>query len=63
MFSALHKDARSDFRKLTESTLEYAHAHKAVIEQFRRFPHRNEVLARNSTSEELAYLAKPGSGF
>lgn len=63
MFSALHKDARSDFRKLTESTLEYAYAHKAVIEQFQRFPHRNEVLARASTSEELAYLAKPGSGF
>jgi uncharacterized protein (DUF924 family) len=63
MFSALRKDARSDFRKLTESTLEYAYAHKAVIEQFGRFPHRNEVLARASTPEELAYLAKPGSGF
>ena len=63
MFSALHKDSRRDFRALTESTLEYAYAHKAVIEQFGRFPHRNDVLARTSSQEELAYLAKPGSGF
>jgi uncharacterized protein (DUF924 family) len=63
MFAALVKDARSDFRKLAESTLEYAYAHKAVIEQFDRFPHRNEVLARESTAQEAAYLAKPGSGF
>ena len=63
MFSALDSDARDDFKKLTESTLEYAFAHKAVIEQFGHFPHRNKMLARTSTPEELAYLAKPGSGF
>ncbi|MFH1517921.1 MAG: DUF924 family protein, partial [Pseudomonadota bacterium] len=45
------------------TTLEYAYAHKAVIEQFDRFPHRNETLARETTTQEAAYLAKPGSGF
>lgn len=63
MFSALVKDARSDFRKLTEATLEYAYSHQAVIERFNRFPHRNEALARETTAQETAYLATPGSGF
>lgn len=43
--------------------LDYAERHRAVIEQFGRFPHRNEFLGRRSTGEELAYLAKPGAGF
>jgi len=41
----------------------YAEAHRDVIEQFGRFPHRNAILARASTPEELTYLAQPGSGF
>ena len=43
--------------------LDYAYRHRTVIERFGRFPHRNEILARQSTAEELAYLAQPGSGF
>jgi uncharacterized protein (DUF924 family) len=46
-----------------ERYTEYAIAHQKVIEQFGRFPHRNEVLGRQSTEQELEYLAKPGSGF
>lgn len=42
---------------------EYAVKHYNVIKEFGRFPHRNEILARKSTQEELIYLAKPGSGF
>jgi len=41
----------------------YALAHKAVIDRFGRFPHRNAVLGRTSTPEELAFLAEPGSSF
>ena len=44
-------------------TLDYAHRHRAVIERFGRFPHRNAVLGRRSTAEEEAYLREPGSGF
>lgn len=43
--------------------LDYAHRHLAVIEQFGRFPHRNAILGRCSSTEELDYLAQPGSGF
>jgi uncharacterized protein (DUF924 family) len=45
------------------SMLDYAHRHRAVIERFGRFPHRNEILGRRSTAEEIAFLAQPGSGF
>jgi uncharacterized protein (DUF924 family) len=45
------------------SMLDYAHRHRSVIERFGRFPHRNAVLGRLSTAEELAYLEEPGSGF
>ena len=47
---------------LTEQ-LGYAERHRDVIERFGRFPHRNAILGRQSTAEELAYLAEPGSGF
>lgn len=44
-------------------TLDYAYKHQDVIERFGRFPHRNPILGRSSTPEELDYLAQPGAGF
>ena len=41
----------------------YAEAHKDVIDRFGRFPHRNSVLGRTSTAEEIAFLKTPGSSF
>jgi len=46
-----------------QSMLDYAHRHRAIIERFGRFPHRNEILGRQSTAEEIAFLKQPGSGF
>ena len=43
--------------------LAWAEKHAAVIRRFGRYPHRNAILGRVSTPEELAYLAEPGSGF
>jgi len=43
--------------------LDYAHQHRAVIERFGRFPHRNAILGRQSTAEELAHIASPGTAF
>lgn len=43
--------------------LDYAIRHKAVIERFGRFPHRNEILGRESTTEEIEFLKQPGSHF
>jgi uncharacterized protein (DUF924 family) len=37
--------------------------HKAIIDRFGRYPHRNAALGRTSTPEELAFLAEPGSHF
>jgi uncharacterized protein (DUF924 family) len=46
-----------------DEALDYAHRHRGVIARFGRFPHRNALLGRASTPEELAYLRQPGSGF
>lgn len=42
---------------------EWAVRHCEVIERFGRFPHRNEILGRKSTAEEIAFLRQPGSRF
>ncbi len=43
--------------------LDYAVAHRDIIERFGRFPHRNAVLGRESTPEEVEFLRQPGSAF
>ena len=63
LMEKLVKTARPEFRSFAENTLDYAHKHKAVIDQFGRFPHRNAALGRTNTPEEDAYLAQPGAGF
>ncbi|HEY0961286.1 MAG TPA: DUF924 family protein [Pseudomonadales bacterium] len=42
---------------------DFAVRHKAIIDQFGRFPHRNEILCRQPTVEEEAFLKTPGSSF
>ncbi len=37
--------------------------HKAIVDRFGRYPHRNEVLGRASTPEEIEFLGQPGSSF
>ena len=41
----------------------WAEKHRVIIERFGRFPHRNSALGRDSTAEEIIFLAQPGSGF
>lgn len=43
--------------------LDYAIRHREVIDRFGRFPHRNEILGRQSTPAEIAFLQQPGSRF
>lgn len=50
-------------RPLGEDLLDWAIRHKAIIERFGRFPHRNDILGRKSTPEEIEFLKQPGSGF
>jgi len=46
-----------------EHNLDFERRHKAVIDRFGRYPHRNAALGRASTAEELDFLQQPGSGF
>jgi len=43
--------------------LEWAKRHHDIVERFGRFPHRNAVLGRKSTPEEIEFLKRPGSSF
>jgi len=47
----------------TRGNLEFERRHKAIIDRFGRYPHRNAILGRNSSAEELAFLEQPGSSF
>lgn len=46
-----------------ESNLDFELRHKAIIERFGRYPHRNRILGRESTPDELEFLAGPDSSF
>ena len=46
-----------------EDNLRFEHAHKSIIDRFGRYPHRNSILGRSSTAQELAFLSEPGSSF
>jgi uncharacterized protein (DUF924 family) len=46
-----------------ERNLEFERKHKAIIDRFGRYPHRNAALRRASTAKEEAFLAEPGSSY
>ncbi len=51
------------FSKLDKFTLDYAIQHRDIIKKFNRFPHRNAIMGRKSTKEELEFLQQPNSSF
>ena len=60
----VHDEAVRLFTELgIENNLEFEHKHKAIIDRFGRYPHRNALLGRESTPEELEFLQQPGSSF
>ena len=46
-----------------ESNYDFELKHKVIIDRFGRYPHRNEILGRESTQEEIEFLKQPGSSF
>ncbi|WP_409526485.1 DUF924 family protein [Nitrincola sp. MINF-07-Sa-05] len=46
-----------------ENNLKFELAHKDIIDRFDRYPHRNQILGRVSTAEEIEFLKQPGSSF
>ena len=62
--AAVHEVAVPLFEALGDAqSLDYELQHKAIIDRFGRYPHRNEVLSRPSTTEEIAFLKTEGSSF
>jgi uncharacterized protein (DUF924 family) len=59
---ALQERSLEKFRELGQS-VEYAEHHAALVFRFGRFPHRNGVLGRESTPEEVEFLKQPRSSF
>jgi uncharacterized protein (DUF924 family) len=60
----IHEVAEKLYRRHgVQSSLEWEMKHKAVIEKFGRYPHRNEILGRKSSEEELNFLKQPNSRF
>jgi uncharacterized protein (DUF924 family) len=63
LLSDIARTAAPAWHPLLEHYLGFAKRHRALIERFGRFPHRNRVLGRPSTTEEEAYLAGGGVTF
>lgn len=61
---AVHEEAVRLFsQKGLEYNLDFELKHKAIIDRFGRYPHRNQVLGRTSTLAEIEFLKTPGSSF
>ncbi len=63
-FGTLHQQAIKLFEALgNANSLEFERKHKVIIDRFVRYPHRNRILGRISTDEEIAFLKEPDSSF
>ncbi|WP_374562064.1 DUF924 family protein [Ideonella sp.] len=63
LMQGLRDEAGPAERATFEGFVDYADKHREIIRRFGRFPHRNAILGRPSTPEELAFLQTPGSSF
>lgn len=62
--SVVHREAERLFRLSgPKGNYEFELRHKAIIDRFGRYPHRNEIVGRTSSQEEIAFLLEPGSSF
>jgi uncharacterized protein (DUF924 family) len=60
----IHQYAIGLFKDLGDAvTLDFEIKHKVIIDRFGRYPHRNNILGRHSTAEELHFLTQPNSAF
>lgn len=60
----IHAVAERLFREFTpELNYDFELRHKAIVDRFGRYPHRNEILGRASTPGEIEFLRQPGSAF
>lgn len=60
----IHAQAVELFATLEDDyTFDYELRHKEIVDRFGRYPHRNAILNRQSTPEEIEFLAQPNSSF
>jgi uncharacterized protein (DUF924 family) len=62
-FGQLVANVGPEQKQTFQEYLDFALRHRDIIAHFGRFPHRNKILGRESTAEEVAFLAEPGSSF
>ena len=63
LFGELAESIPEEQRSTFSNFVDYAQKHRDVVASFGRFPHRNRILGRESTPEEIAFLEQPGSSF
>lgn len=63
LFTQLAQKVAPQQRKLFDGYVDYAVRHRDIVQRFGRFPHRNAILGRESTQDEIAFLQQPGSSF
>jgi uncharacterized protein (DUF924 family) len=63
LFAQLLAEQPADARPLYAGYHDFALRHREVVRRFGRFPHRNAILGRASTPEELSFLQQKGSSF
>lgn len=63
LYEQLAHEATAGERALFDGFLDYARRHRDVVARFGRFPHRNAILGRPSTPDEVEFLKQPGSRF
>lgn len=60
----IHETAMTHFSETgLEDYFPFEESHRNIIARFGRYPHRNAILGRKSTAEEIAFLKEPGSSF
>jgi len=60
----IHVEAERLYREYAPAeNYQFELKHKVIIDRFGRYPHRNQILGRESTSEEIEFLKQPGSSF
>lgn len=60
----IHQQAEQLFKQYTdEQTYGFEIRHKVIVDRFGRYPHRNDILGRESTAEEIEFLKGPNSSF
>ena len=63
MFEVMKHEVPASLRESVLRQIDFARRHRDIVARFGRFPHRNELLGRPSTEEELTFLEQDGSSF